>query len=264
MINVLNTLLFRIKKSKLLFVLLAFVVVLSAVESALYLGLLNYSGEEAEMVGQLVGGDIFSLSMSSLVRVESYAPMFTAIFVALFLGTDFSEGTIRNAVLSNKKRWQIYLAYVIVALGVGVLFVLAQAVASIVGIAATDGFADYSATEVLTGTFASVGLGILSSWVMAMGALCMLVATKKKALSLILPLASVIALSTVLEIVVLWASLQGSYIGYMEWIPFVQLMFYSPVSVDGALIGKILLINGLLAVGEGVLGNFVFAKAQLK
>ena len=266
MTKVLNTLLFRLTKSKLLWILLGITVAMALFEVGLYAALpYILTGEEMGSLEAIVSlGDMFSLTVSTVSRPDSYSAMFVVIFVALFFGADFSEGTIRNAVLSNKSRWQIYAAYLIVAAGACLAFVLVQTAVYMIALALMGSFASLSATQVVTGVFSAVGCGVVSCLVMAMVTLLVLVATKKKALAIILPLAGTMLVSAVLETVVLIGQLQGSSLDFMQWIPFAQQMFFDASVHNGALLGKILVTNGLLAVGEGALGYFVFAKAQLK
>lgn len=266
MTKVLNTLLFRLTKSKLLWILLAITVAMALFEVALYAALPNLlTGEElGSLEGIISLEDMFSLTVSTVSRPDTYSAMFVVIFSALFLGADFSEGTIRNAVLSNKSRWQIYAAYLIVAAGACLLFVFVQTAVYMVALALMGAFDSLSATQVVTGVFSAMGCGVVSCLVMATTTLLVLVATKKKALAIILPLAGTMLVSGVLEVVVMLGQMQGSSLGFLHWIPFAQQMFFDASAPNGALLGKILLVNGLLAVGEGALGYFVFAKAQLK
>jgi len=264
MSKVLNTLLFRLKKSKILWVLLALTVAMALLDVGLLKLLPLIAGSGSDMVATLLGGDAFATTFSTLARTDSYSAMFVVFFVALFVGTDFSEGTLRNVLLSNKSRLQIYLAYLIVSVGCCIAFVFAQAAVYVVALALMGEFAKYTLVQALTGIFYSIGLGVLSCLVMAATTLLVLVGTKKRVLAVILPLAGTMVLATVFEVVVLVAQVQGMAVGALQWIPFAQQMFFNAGANNGALLGKILLVNGLLAAGEGVLGYFVFAKAQLK
>ena len=266
MTKVLSTLWFRLTKSKMLIVLLALVAGMALIDIGLYT-MLPYilSGEEMGSLEAVMDlSDMFSLTVTSVARSDSYASMITVIFVALFLGADFSEGTIRNAILSNKSRWQIFGAYLVVATGACLVFVGVQTAVYLVYLACSNGFADYTTAQVVSGIFSAVGSGFVSCLLMATTALFVLVGTQKKVLAIILPLALNMVCATAFEIVVTLGQMLGSSLGFLQWIPFAQQMFFDAGAVEGALLGKILLVNGLLAIGEGACGYFVFAKAQLK
>lgn len=51
-----------------------------------------------------------------------FAPILLAVFGSLFLGTEYSDGTIRNKVMAGHRRSHIYLANLLTVLAVGALF----------------------------------------------------------------------------------------------------------------------------------------------
>lgn len=55
-----------------------------------------------------------------------FVPLFTvAVFAALYLGTEYSENTLRNKMIVGKKRWQIYLANLIAITAGGLIITAA-------------------------------------------------------------------------------------------------------------------------------------------
>lgn len=55
-----------------------------------------------------------------------------AVFAALFLGTEYDQGTFRNKIAAGHKRSQIYLANLIPVLAVGIVFMLTHMLAAVV------------------------------------------------------------------------------------------------------------------------------------
>lgn len=47
--------------------------------------------------------------------------LFSAVFVSLFFGTEYSDGTIRNKIIAGHSRWQIYLVNLLTGYAVTVL-----------------------------------------------------------------------------------------------------------------------------------------------
>lgn len=54
------------------------------------------------------------LEMNSSVMCLLIMGLIDAIFIAWFLGEDFYNGTVRNKMVSGKKRWQIYLSNLLI------------------------------------------------------------------------------------------------------------------------------------------------------
>ena len=264
MTNMLNALFFRLRKMKLLWILLAVLVALSIADTGLYQVILDMAGGDMGDLSMILGGDTFVLSMSAVAKGDSYSAILTVIFVALFIGADFSDGTLRNAVLANKGRWQIFAAYTIVSLVVSLGFVAVQTIVYVIYLAFAGVWATYAPSVVLTGLFSGFGIGVVTCWAVAMMTLLTLVLFKKKSLAIILPLVVVIVLSAVLEVYYLLSLIAGSNAEVCEWIPFIQQMLFDASLHDGALLGKILLTNSLLSIVLGAVGGLVFAKAELK
>lgn len=60
--------------------------------------------------------------------------LFAAIFISLFIGTEYSDGTIRNKLMVGHTRTDIYLAHFIVCLAAGLFFIAAWLIGGLVGI----------------------------------------------------------------------------------------------------------------------------------
>lgn len=62
---------------------------------------------------------------SSLFSYGLLAPILLSVFTAFFIGTEYSDGTMRNKLIVGHHRRYIYLANLIVSITVGLLFDLA-------------------------------------------------------------------------------------------------------------------------------------------
>lgn len=60
--------------------------------------------------------------------------LFHAVFVSLFLGTEYSDGSIRNKLIVGHTRTNIYLANMIVCFTAGLCFLAAWLIGGLVGI----------------------------------------------------------------------------------------------------------------------------------
>ena len=64
-----------------------------------------------------------------------YLGIVTAVFVSLFVGTEYSDGTIRNKLLVGHKRTQIYLAnFVTCAVAIVIIYALSVVTGVILGL----------------------------------------------------------------------------------------------------------------------------------
>ena len=62
---------------------------------------------------------------SSLFSYGLLVPIFLSVFTAFFVGTEYSDGTIRNKLIAGHHRKYIYLANLIASITVGLLFSIA-------------------------------------------------------------------------------------------------------------------------------------------
>lgn len=61
----------------------------------------------------------------SLLTYVTIAPVLTSVFAALFIGTDYSGGTLRNKLIAGHRRGNIYLANLITCCCAGILLCIA-------------------------------------------------------------------------------------------------------------------------------------------
>ena len=75
-----------------------------------------------------------------LIGCDYFFVIALSVAVALFIGTDFSDNTIRNKVITGQSRLSIFAANSITSIIIAVCMYLAGAVAACVGIPLLDGF----------------------------------------------------------------------------------------------------------------------------
>ncbi len=76
------------------------------------------------------------LSMDDcLMKIYLFSGIFAAVFCSLHIGTEYSDGTMRNKLVVGRTRTAIYLSNAIIAIGVNILFsIVYMAVVCILGI----------------------------------------------------------------------------------------------------------------------------------
>lgn len=112
MIRLLNAGFARLKKNKIFWVLTAFSIVL-----ALFMIFMQYS--DMIKYGNTVEIEQLILNYSTMIGIV------IAIFTSLFLGVEYSDGTIRNKICIGHKRINIYLSNLIIVISVSLfLYIL--------------------------------------------------------------------------------------------------------------------------------------------
>ena len=275
MINVLQTQLYRLKKSKLF---LAMIIVCAALP---LLGMLftrwmvgflsNSTNGNGQFIFQtLQGSDSLTLSaIGGLTDIGSTPALFSIICSSIFLSGEFSGGAIRNMVLANKSRTQIFLSFFTVAMIVGATCFVASFATTVLFYGIAFGFDGVTAAQIVNGCFTSLFLGLLSIALAQSCVIFFLFATRKTGATVAFPLLIIVLLpaliTTVVGIVFTVKSLvgQGSAMT-LTWIPLYNLTLFDAANIDGGLIGKIVLYNAPIAALFATLGWVSIYKADLK
>lgn len=119
--NLLSANIFRLLKSKVFWVLELGVAAWSIFMYCLFAYNTNVQGESWMLANAHIYFFYFLL----------YIGVVMAVFTALFLGTEYDHGTIRNKLTAGHRRSQVYLSNLLVVIGVGVLYMLTHILAAV-------------------------------------------------------------------------------------------------------------------------------------
>lgn len=122
MTNLLRADFARLKKSKVFWLLTAAILIISAA-NCIDMGRRALSNPNVDPPLEFV-----------CFNMGPFIPIFIAAFVSLFLGTEYSDGTIRNKVVIGQKRTAIYLANFITCGSASLVMCLAWHIGSLVGL----------------------------------------------------------------------------------------------------------------------------------
>ncbi len=102
----------RLWHDRLFWLLTAIMAFLSAAMSVVY-------------IDNKMRSDIAWIMDFSLITYALLAPVLTSVFTALFVGSDYSGGTLRNKIIAGHRRVHIYLTNLIVCSFSGIVFSIA-------------------------------------------------------------------------------------------------------------------------------------------
>lgn len=279
MLDVLNTQLYRLKRSKLFWWMFGVCGVLPLLGMLLTTGLFNFLGamlDDAEM-GLLEalraegGGVIILSSLGGFSSLSSNPALFSVIASSIFLSGEFSDGPIRNMILANKSRTQIFLSFLSISLIIGFSCLAVAFVSSLTFYGIAFGFAGVTATEALNGIFSTLFLAMISV-AFAQACVCMfLFVTRKTGGTVAFPILVIILLPSIVtgivEMDIAMKALVGEVtvdVQALAWIPLYNVELFDAANVDGALVGKIALYNAPIAALFAFFGWLAISKADLK
>lgn len=263
MISIIDSLLYKLFRSKMLYVLLIIACLLPILT-----GLMIQLG--ITLIGDLSGIGGISIDaitnplliLGSRVTCSSDYNFLIIIGVALLIGKEFSEGTIRNTIVSGKSRTQIFFAYVVVSI-VLVLTVITPSYLVDIGTNAVL-FDMQQHPNLLQGMLVTYGLVILVNILVAIVTLMFATLFKKTSSSIINSILLFVLIGGILEFVASMLTMQGLNITTISWIPLVQYLTYNASHLDGNIIGRIILITTGLIVIFGGLGLWRLNKTDIK
>lgn len=116
MINLLNAGLFKLSRSKMFFI-----IALMVLGIALVIFLNNASNN-------LQNVSLNNMSLNSIILMG----LFMAMFSSLFLGEEFTYGTIRNKIIMGHSRIKIYMSNLIISIITGIIFETIYIVATLI------------------------------------------------------------------------------------------------------------------------------------
>ena len=277
MLSVLNTQLFRLKKSKLFW---AMIIVCAALPllgvlltSTIANAISSLMGEEGSEILQLLqgeGGYLTLMQLGSLTELGSDPALFSLIASSIFLSGEFTSGAIRNMVLANKNRTQIFLSFLCVALIIGFACFGASYVSTLLFYGVVIGFDGVTVAKALTGCFSTLFLGLLTIALVQACVCFFLFVTRKTGGTVAFPLLVIIfapsVMNTIVNIVTIVKAMGGQTVSAaaLSWVPLYNMSQFQAASIDGALIGKIVLYNAPLAALFAFFGWFALDKSDIK
>ena len=272
MISILQAEFFRLKKSKTYWIIFIVNAALSILGCLLLLAVEAFF----KALGEGSFLEILGLSLSATAMLFEFAQFSTdsallaLICSAIFLSREFTQGTVRNAVLANKNRTQLFLSYYIVALVIGTSYFFTSFVLNLAMYGAVLGFGSETAAQSVNNVFIYFALG-LCSVIFVQTCVCMfLFTTRRQSLTIILPiLVCMLApslITSIIDLILSAATYAGNVISNqaLECIPIYNMSTLNPNDPSGLNVGMIALYDLIFAGGLFAAGFFPFQKADLK
>ena len=275
MLNILRTQLFKLKKSKAFWVLLALCAALPILGILLLLGIGGLF-DSIEGVGSFwdILGMAFDAqsSMTALVAYSSDSALMAMIFSAIILSREFTQGTVRNTILANKTRKQIFFAYFLTALIVGTSYFLVEYVTKLVLYGSIFGFGGLGIGDATTAMLCYFAMGLCAVLVAESCMCAFLFCTRKQSLTIVLPLLICLLVPSIVagitELIVVASSMNGNIPSetVLQCLPFYN-MQEAVLNIDlpaGLNVGMIVLYDLVIAAAFFTMGFFAIKKADLK
>lgn len=263
MTSILNSLFVKSVKVKTLYVLLAIAVLLPLLSTVLSYLLLQVmldsipelSGElQAQL--ELLGIEMTSKSfVVSEVSAESTGMLLAMIGSILVLGSEFTNGTIKNALSANKSRTQIFFAYILYSVVVFIVLSLTYLLSTLAfssmffGYGGSGGF-----TQELGEMLTYIALTALIAVAVASLSFMFLTLFQKKAGAIVMSYVTLIVVSFVTSMMLeLFADYTGGVADYTlsykiaEWLPITQTLMLASGFDTGIVLKTIL--TQVLAIG---------------
>lgn len=275
MLNVLQTQLFRLKKSKLfwgLFITCAVLPILGMALLTALMGILSEFVEDTSILAllQMEGGEMTLMSLGGIINLSSDATLFSIICSSIFLSGEFSGGSIRNMVLANKSRTQIFGSFLSLSLIIGYSYFGVSYVSTLACYGLVIGFKGVTVAQALSGCFVTLFLGMITV-ALAQSCVCLfLFGTRRTGATVafsILTIAFAPAIITsIVEVVVNLKAVIGQTVSTaaLGWIPLYNMSMFNASAIDGGLLGKITLYNIPLAALLATLSWVSINKCDLK
>lgn len=271
MLDIIKVQLFRLKKSVLFWVMLgvtAAMPVLGALFTLTATGLVDSAGGG---LGELLTSmGLTTQYLTGMGQLTSWALIFSLITTAIVLSTEFVDGTVRNILLANKTRGELYFSYLITSLIVAVTYLLGYFVALLLVVAPIFGFDGMEAGKAISACLCSLAMGF-AGLVFIQTCMCMfLFVIRKQWAAILLPLlicmfvpGIILAFAT---LIMTTSAIKGLPVSLddLRWIPLANSLLYNAAEIDGVTIGMNILYLMVFSAVFVVAGYFTFKKADLK
>ena len=271
MLNVIKVELFRLKKSVVFWVMFGI-----AAASPLLIIMLNLlvlaampdiGGNPLEL---LKGAGLTANLLSDMGQVAGDVSLWAMIASAVVLSKEFVDGTMRNVMLANKSRKQLFFAYLITSLIVAATYMVAYLAVTLIIAAPIFGYDGMDASTAVTACMVSLATGLLSI-AFAQSCMCMFVfGVRKQWAAILFPILVCMfgpsVFTYIVEVVSMMLATRGLTISpdAMRWVPFANMSYFNPTNVDGVIVGMNALYMAIFITVFVVSGYYTFKKADLK
>lgn len=264
MLSIIDGLLYKLFRSKMLYVLLIIACLLPILS-----GLMLRLGFDFLLTANGYGETHINSQWSPLILISGRVTcsgdynFLIIIGVALLIGKEFTEGTIRNTIVAGKSRTQIYFAYVVASI---VLVLTITTPSYLIDVATNAVVFDFKQHPGLPqGFLITFGLTILVNIMVAIVTLLFAMLFKKTSSSIIFSILLFVFVGGIMSFLTVLLTMQNSsYTHIISWIPLVQYLTYTALQLDAEIIGRIVLITSGLIVVSGGLGLWRLNKTDIK
>jgi len=182
------------------------------------------------------------------------------IIICIYVGQEFSYGTIRNKLIAGAKRYEIYLANAIIASIFGLVLFLVYAGIGLLLSFPILGYGKTFNTSEFFFVLKVFGLGCLLFLFSISLSVFLTFILKNQAFALLANIIIMMVGSAVMTL----AGLNGNLDKVFTFIPFYQALKLTTGIIDSGLVLKIVITNILLIGALNLGGILVFKKADLK
>lgn len=261
---------FRLKKSTLFWVFLGLCAVLPIFSMLLLVGLDALMGAIGDVsLAENYGNSLYS-SMTQFASYSSNPALFAMICSSILLSREFSQGTIRNAILANKSRTQVFFAYSITALFIGTSYFVTNFVFEFAMLAPIMGFGTLTAGKATSVILCSFAMG-LGATLFTQSLVCMfLFAKRKQAATIAWPLAisfvGVGVVASIIEEIIFAVQMSGKVVSQttLDCLPFYNLYLLVGTIPNGLAMGMVILYDVVFSALFFGLGYISIRKVDLK
>lgn len=271
MLNIIKVELFRLKKSVVFWVM--FGIAAASPLISIFLNLLVFAlipdmgGNPMDM---LKSAGVTASLLSELGQVSGDASLWAMIASAVVLSKEFVDGTMRNVMLANKSRKQLFFAYLFTSLIVAGTYMLAYFAMTLIVAAPIFGFDGMNASTAVTACMSSLAMGLFSI-AFAQTCMCMFVfGVRKQWAAILFPLLVCLfgpsIFNSVVQVITMILATRGQTVSpdALRWVPFANMTYFDSANIDGVIVGMNALYMAVFITVFVVSGYYTFKKADLK
>lgn len=278
MIDIIKLELFRIKKSVLFWVMLGLSFLLPILSAVLLSAIIGIIQSISDSVGSLdisawdliVNQGLTASLLSALPQIASDVAIISVIATSVILCKEFSDGTMRNVLLANKTRAELYFGHLISAVIISLSFLAGNFVSIMIVIAPIFGFNNLAAGQAATACLCSLAQGLLVMLFVSSCVCMFMFGVRKQWAAVLFPLLICMVvpnlLTTVVTIIGTVMTVGGQVMSTdaLRFVPFVGGALYNAADVDGVVVGMNILYLSVFTAVFVVAGYYTFKKADLK